>query len=53
MSNVNETNRPMVKPISSHGDELEVDCGKLQNWTEITVIMWMVKSLHVFNYWWI
>lgn len=36
MSNVDETNRLMVKPISSHGDELEVDCGKPQNWTEMS-----------------
>lgn len=34
----------MVQSVSSLGDELEVDCGKLQEWTEMREIMWMVEG---------
>lgn len=36
----------MVKSISSHGDELEMDYGKKQEWTEI---MWMVGRSCMFS----
>lgn len=42
-----------VNPVSSHGDESEVDCGELHNWTEMTITMRKVRSLHVFNDWWV
>lgn len=36
----------MVKSVSSLGDELEVDCRKLQEWMEIT---WMVEWSCMFS----
>ncbi len=39
----------MVKSVSSFGDELEADCGKPQEWTEMTEITWMAEGSCMFS----
>lgn len=49
---IKQRSRRVVKSISSLGDELEADCGKLQEWTEMTEIMWAVKNGSCMFSWW-